>query len=114
MIIDDDKGWLDYYRNLLKNFDIELFRDGVAAIQRMDKEVPKLILLDILLTGPTGFSILSEMQSYPELANIPIFVVSSVDLSATSLQKYGVKEIFNKSTMLPQNLLARVREYLNA
>lgn len=66
-VIEDDRGWESYYRRLLKRDDVKYFHDGVAAIAEMDEEVPDLVILDVLLTGPTGFAVLNEMRSYPEL-----------------------------------------------
>ena len=112
-IIEDDRGWEDYYRRLLKRDDLEFFHDGVAAINRMDEVRPDLVILDILLTGPTGFAVLHEMQSYPELASVPVIVVSSVKIEAPELTAYGVRAVFDKSEMLPQDLRKCVEEALS-
>jgi CheY-like chemotaxis protein len=70
--------------------------------------VPDLVILDVLLTGPTGFAILHEMRSYPELMDVPVFVVSSVKIPEIDAS-YGVSRVFDKSEMLPKDLLAAVR-----
>ena len=57
-IIEDDRGWEKYYSRILKGYELSFFRDGVEAITTMDEIVPDLVILDILLTGPTGFAIL--------------------------------------------------------
>lgn len=111
MVIDDDKEWVKYYQNLLGGFELEAYHDCVAAIDRMAEQTPDLVILDILLIGPTGFSILNEMQSYPDLAKVPVIVVSSVDLRAEDLKKYGVKKVFNKSTMYPAELKSAVNHF---
>ena len=56
-VIEDDRGWENYYRKILKSYEMEFFHDGVAAIAEMDERVPDLVILDILLTGPTGFAV---------------------------------------------------------
>lgn len=109
-IIEDDRGWEKYYRRILKGYDLEIFHDGVAAIAAMDEKVPDVVILDILLTGPTGFAVLNEMRSYPELAEVPVIVVTSVDLQADLAQQYGVQAVFDKGKMLPRELLAEVRQ----
>ena len=111
-IIEDDKGWVDYYQQLLADYDLKCFHDGLAAVQWMDKTVPDLVILDILLTGPTGFAVLNEMQSYPELAKVPVIVVSSVAMSEDELAKYGVRAVFDKGDMMPQDLLKSVQTAL--
>lgn len=111
MVIDDDREWVKYYKNLLRDYQLEAYGDCVAAIDRMAETPPDLVLLDILLTGPTGFSILHEMQSYPDLAQVPVFIISSVELSAPHLKKYGVQKVFDKSTMYPSELKEAVAHF---
>lgn len=112
-VIEDDRGWEDYYRRILREFALKFFHDGVAAMAEMDTEVPDLVILDILLTGPTGFAVLNEMRSYPELANVPVIIVSSVKMpeeDAVALKQYGIVMSLDKAEMTPKELLMRVKE----
>ncbi len=113
-VIDDDGMWEDYYRRVLRGYELEFFHDGVAAIAEMDELRPDAIVLDILLTGPTGFAVLNEMRSYPELAEVPVVIVSSVEMRAELADDYGVVAILDKSTMEPRELRARIEEAVNA
>lgn len=110
-VIEDDRGWESYYRRLLKRDDVKYFHDGVAAIAEMDEEAPDLVILDVLLTGPTGFAVLNEMRSYPELMNVPVAIVSSVSLGDDIAEKYGVVATFDKGKMQPKDLLDLVGRY---
>lgn len=107
-VIEDDRGWERYYARILKAHTLSFFRDGVEAISAMDDETPDLVILDVLLTGPTGFAILHEMRSYPELMNVPVVVVSSVKIEDID-ESYGVCKAFDKAEMTPQDLLATVQ-----
>ena len=110
-VIEDDRGWESYYRRLLKGLDAKYFHDGVAAIAEMDEKVPDLVILDVLLTGPTGFAVLNEMRSYPELMDVPAAIVSSVSLNDEIAEKYGVVATFDKGKMRPGELLELVGRY---
>lgn len=111
-IIEDDLGWESYYRRILKGQNLQFFQDGVAAIDALDlEEPPKLVILDILLTGPTGFAVLNEMRSYPELMNVPVLIVSSVALPNDVASKYGVVAALDKGAMKPDDLLEVVNRY---
>ena len=107
-VVEDDRGWERYYARILKAHELEFFHDGVEAISTMDDEVPDLVVLDVLLTGPTGFAILHEMRSYPELMNVPVIVVSSVKIEDIDAN-YGVYKVFDKAVMTPQDLLVAVQ-----
>ena len=106
--IEDDRGWERYYARILKAHTLSFFHDGVEAISAMDDEVPDLVILDVLLTGPTGFAILHEMRSYPELMDVPVVVVSSVRLGELD-ESYGVYKVLDKAEMTPRDLLATVQ-----
>lgn len=110
-VIEDDRGWEGYYRRILKGSPLRCFHDGVAAIVAMDDEVPSLVVLDVLLTGPTGFAVLNEMRSYPELMDVPVAIVSSVAVSSDIAEKYGVVKVLDKSTMEPTDLVELARQY---
>lgn len=112
-VIEDDRGWESYYRRILKGEDLQVFHDGVAAIEEMDLDAPPtLVILDVLLTGPTGFAVLNEMRSYPELMDVPVAIVSSVAIPASDLaEKYGVVAAFDKGSMKPTELLEVVKRY---
>lgn len=110
-VIEDDRGWESYYRRILGD-SAEYFHDGVAAIAEMNfDEPPALVILDVLLTGPTGFAVLNEMRSYPELMNVPVVIVSSVNLADDIAEKYGVVAVFDKGSMKPAELLEVIERY---
>lgn len=108
-VIEDDRGWENYYRRILKSYDLGYFHDGVAAITAMDEVVPELVILDILLTGPTGFAVLNAMRSYPELAKVPVLIVTSVDIKEDLANQYGVVGVLNKGKMTPQEFIEAVQ-----
>ena len=111
-IIEDDRGWEAYYRRILKDSELAFFHDGVAAIADMDLDnPPTLVLLDVLLTGPTGFAVLNEMRSYPELMDVPVVIVSSAPIRADLSDKYGVVAMLDKGSMRPSDLVELVGHY---
>ena len=44
--------------------------------------------------------------------DVPIIVVSSVKMSASELVKYGVRAVFDKGEMMPQELVKSVQAAL--
>ncbi|MBR0133885.1 response regulator [Candidatus Saccharibacteria bacterium] len=110
-ILEDDRGWENYYRRILKGHEMEFFHDGVTAIAAMDERVPDLVILDVLLTGPTGFAVLNEMRSYPELAEVPVVVISSVSMKDEIAKEYGVARVFDKGELMPADVIAAAKEF---
>jgi DNA-binding response OmpR family regulator len=110
-VVDDDREWLGYYQRLFQSkYEVETFLDGVAVRERMTEVVPDILILDVLLTGPTGISILNEMQSYDDLTGVPVIIVSSAEIGE-GLEEYGVVGVLDKGKMLPRELLSMVRKF---
>ncbi len=93
-------------------FQIKTFPDAISAMAAIADCLPDLILLDILLSGPNGFTLLNELATYQDTANIPIVVISSLDFSLEALKPYGVCRILNKETMKPREIQTIVQELI--
>ena len=51
--------------------------DGKELCAAMKKELPSLILLDIMLPGEDGYGILTRLKSSPDTKNIPVIMVTA-------------------------------------
>lgn len=83
---------------------VKTFPNALLAVSFLNDEIPDLILLDILLTGPDGFTFLNELISYHDTANIPVIIVTTLDLSTQNLRQYNIAEILRKETMTPAEI----------
>lgn len=92
---------------------IKKFTNVFDAMPAINHNLPDLIILDILLSGPDGFSLLNELMTYHDTATIPIIIVSSLDLSTQDLSHYGVVCTFQKETMTPKQLSYAVKGALD-
>lgn len=98
--------------NLEKNgFNGHLSNNVIEAINYLSEEVPSLVFLDPILTGPDGFTFLNEMASYADTMNVPIIIVSEKDFSKFDLSEYNVVGMLDKNKMKPEEILNYVREY---
>ena len=111
-IIEDDPIFADLIKKAAAKVDknVQIFHNAIDAIQNLD-ETPNLIFLDILLIGPDGFTYLNELASYPETNQIPVVIVTSLDLKDHDLKPYGVVKILDKATMKPADIISLAREY---
>lgn len=94
---------------------VSVFENAIDAINALpdDCTPPSVIILDVLLTGPDGFTFLNEIASYSDLSFVPIIIVSSLNFPMQTLESYNVKKILNKATMTPQDLPAAISEILS-
>ena len=109
-VIDDDFTMAKCIASAAKK-ETRIFSNAIEAMDALDVEMPKLIFLDILLTGPDGFTFLNELISYSDTARIPIVIVSSLDFSGKDLSSYGVVGILKKDTMTPDEIKGYADEY---
>ena len=84
LIVEDDADVRLGYSVLLKanHYDTCFAADGLGALGEARKHQPDLILLDLGLPAGDGFVVLDRLRALPNLALIPVIVVSARDLRA--------------------------------
>ena len=121
-IIEDDPDFAEIYqKHLARNFPeipLQIFYNAIEAnaafSELSEEELPSLIILDILLTGPDGFTLLNELLSYPETSQISVLLISSLNLGQMSLHAYNVRSILNKETFTPADFVNQVQDILKS
>ncbi|MBQ6409679.1 response regulator [Candidatus Saccharibacteria bacterium] len=89
-----------------------LSKNAIEAINFVDENgAPEMVFLDVMLTGPDGFTFLNEMASYADTMGVPVVVVSERDFAKYDLSEYGVVGYLNKNTMKPEEILDYARKY---
>ena len=100
-------------RALRKNgFDAELSNNGIEAMEIISEGgAPEMVFIDVMLTGPDGFTFLNEMASYADTLEVPIVIVSEKDFSNFDLGDYGAVGCIDKNTMKPEMVVEYARRY---
>ena len=100
-------------RTLEKNgFDVQFFGDAISAMGAISEiGVPDLVFLDVMLTGPDGFTFLNEMASYADTFEVPIVIVSEKDFAKFDLKAYGVVGALDKHVMVPKDVVEYAKKY---
>ncbi|MEO8691218.1 MAG: response regulator [Candidatus Saccharimonas sp.] len=108
LIVDDDEWLVELMSGILQKkseISIESAANGVEAMQSIELSVPDMIIMDMFMPGPDGLVVLHELQSYTDLALIPVVLCTNsaqdIEASAEWLQEYGVRSIIDKATMTP-------------
>jgi DNA-binding response OmpR family regulator len=81
MVVDDDSDLRQVLSLRLRanNFETLNVCDGYSAIAMAIRERPQLIILDLGLPAGDGFAVLKNLQQYPDLAGIPVIVLTARD-----------------------------------
>ena len=89
LVIDDDPLAHDLVKRKLgaESYNIISALDGADGLVKARSQRPDLILLDILMPGKDGWTVLAELRADADLNDIPIIVISMLDddQSATAL-----------------------------
>lgn len=76
--VEDDTSLQELYiYTLERDFNCRCFDDGESFFVALNDNIPDLILLDIMLPGEDGFSILSRLKADRLTAHIPVIMVSA-------------------------------------
>lgn len=91
--------------------EVRIFGNAIDAVNALNDGLPEMILMDVMLTGPDGFTLLNELASYSDTAKIPVVIISALDFCRDDLRVYGVVGVLNKEKMLPEEIRKYVTKY---
>jgi len=57
--------------------EVDTANNGAEALQRISQNKPDLIILDLIMPVMTGEEVIQEVQGNPDLADIPIVLLST-------------------------------------
>lgn len=63
---------------LKEGFDVVAASDGEKALEMLNADPPKLVLLDLILPKMTGFDVLSEIRTKPATKDMPVIILSNL------------------------------------
>jgi AraC-like DNA-binding protein len=91
LIVDDDPQVRESHMALveegLPGFPIRLSENGEAALAMMEKEVPSLVLLDLVMPKLSGADVLDQMRADPNLRQVPVIILSNKMLSLEDVKR---------------------------
>ena len=81
LVIDDEETVRDLMRRFLgrEGFEVVTARDGAEGLALARDLRPVLITLDVLMPGLDGWSVLENLKADPELADIPVVMLTILD-----------------------------------
>ena len=78
-IVEDDENILQMESYALSNsgFETATFTCGADLTRALSSEIPDMIILDIMLPGEDGISILKRLRTDPKTKNVPVMMVTA-------------------------------------
>lgn len=100
LIADDEYAGRETLQSVLEGegYRLEMAENGMQAIEKAKRLLPDVILLDIMMPGMTGFEVCERIRNDPEIAEIPIIVLTALDDRESLLRalKAGADDFVSK------------------
>jgi CheY-like chemotaxis protein len=79
LLVDDEDQLRKVMRDLLERdgYAVAEARDGVQALDEVDRHAPDVIVLDLNLPGIDGYNVLSKLKSRDDTRDIPVVVLTA-------------------------------------
>jgi PAS domain S-box-containing protein len=114
LMVEDDPATRALTRKILEKegWKVTDAENGRQALECMERDLPSLILLDLMMPEMDGFEFADRVRQRPEWRLIPIVVVTAKDLSAKERRRLNgsVESILQKASGSREALLKQVRD----
>lgn len=121
LIIDDDELFSKIIKDSLpkEKYEIIQVNDGEKGLEKMDKEKPDLVILDLLMPKMGGLEFLKVLKERKEPNEIPILISSQLSKMAdvsegvTTGIGVGVKGYITKASENMEMIIREIKRALN-
>lgn len=96
------------------NFTIVEATNGREGLEMIQRELPDLIILDLMMPELDGFSVLEALRSKSETASIPVIVATAKELTPDEKNRLGgqIQALMQKGDFLNDEFLEEVRSLI--
>lgn len=118
MVIDDENDMITFFTTFFEdnNYHTEFAYDGEEALEKILKNKPDLITLDIEMPNKSGFKLYRELKKNDSLKNIPVIIITGIskygDFYSRDHKNLPKPEVFMEKPIDRNLLLEKVKELI--
>jgi DNA-binding response OmpR family regulator len=119
LVVDDEADVRNFLMAALleAGFDVTVAEDGNIALEKIKKQIPDLISLDLVMPHKSGAKLYRELSKDKEWSKIPIIIVTGHardDLGKSDLKELTMSGpgIYLEKPVKPDNYIAAVKSIL--
>jgi CheY-like chemotaxis protein len=117
LVVDDDPTAVELFAKRMPELAGTMLRayGGREAIEITRRELPDLIVLDLMMPEVTGFDVVDALRQRPETASIPILVVTAEEMTDSERVRLNgyVTAVIEKTSFDGEQLAAEVRRAMS-
>jgi PAS domain S-box-containing protein len=117
LVVDDDANAVELIALLIHGQASTVLRayGGREAIETARRELPDVIVLDLMMPEVNGFDVVDALQEHPVTARIPILVVTAKQITAVDRAQLNgyVTKILTKTEFDPDRFASEVRRAMS-
>ena len=118
LVVDDEEPARKMLTQILEKerWNVVQAENGLEALERIAKQRPDLILLDLVMPKMNGYQFLAELRNHDKWRSIPIIVVTAKDMSTEerlALDGY-VEKVLPKHALTEEALLTEIQDLIAA
>jgi DNA-binding response OmpR family regulator len=116
LAVDDDKDILEVLQLILEDsgYEVETLADGHLLFDKIEKNQPDLIILDIMLGNMDGRDLCRDVKANKGTHDIPVILLSASHAITNSLKQNGNPDDFIAKPFDIDELIQRVERQLAA
>jgi signal transduction histidine kinase/DNA-binding response OmpR family regulator/ligand-binding sensor domain-containing protein/protocatechuate 3,4-dioxygenase beta subunit len=118
LIVEDEEQTREMLRRALTK---EAWRvleaeNGRVALEKLNGQVPALILLDLMMPEMDGFEFMQELRKRPDCRQVPVVVITAKDITEDDRRRLNgqVARILQKSGLSMEELVGQIRSVASA
>jgi len=116
LIIEDDRFLVKAYQIKFTSagFNIISATDGATGLDLARKELPSLVILDLMLPKMNGFEFLKAIKADEKTKHIPVITISVLGQSADYEKaiSLGAEDYFIKTDHTIEEIVEKVKSYI--
>ena len=115
LIVDDEPANLRVLKKILGDlYRLTFAKSGEEALRLVERELPDLILLDVMMPGMTGFDVCQALKQNPLSKGIPVMFVTALSDDVDEAKGFDVGAVdYITKPVSPAVVKARVRTHLS-
>jgi signal transduction histidine kinase len=114
LVVDDNADLRSYIASLLApQYDVTTASDGLAALDCIGREVPDIVVSDVMMPGLDGVALVERLRSDPHTASLPVILLSARAGEEAAVEGLDAgSDDYLVKPFAARELLARVRTHV--